>query len=108
MPRPADAMRALSLASIVDKPTEVPPGLLIGLVADFGSIEAWQEAFALEARRKSGSDGWMVLGFSLREGRLLNRWQAADAAELSIEQTTPLLAYQREGPHGSHDQRLDH
>jgi superoxide dismutase, Fe-Mn family len=105
---PADALQSLYLDSVNDRSTDVPPALLVGLAADFGSIEGWRESFAHEGNRRSSLSGWMTLGFSVSEGRLLNRWHGTGTTNPSDEPVTPLLAYRSSGADGDHDHDLDH
>ncbi len=46
------------------------------LVRDFGSFERWQAEFVAMGKALGGGSGWVLLIFSLRDGKLINQWAA--------------------------------
>jgi Fe-Mn family superoxide dismutase len=65
-------------------------GLAIAIERDFGTIDKWRMEFTALAKAMGGGSGWAILGWSAREGRLLNHW-AADHTHL-LAGATPILA----------------
>jgi|GEM_PF-816080 len=60
------------------------------LVRDFGSFERWQAEFIAMGKALGGGSGWVLLTYSLRDGKLLNQW-AADHAH-TLAGGIPILA----------------
>lgn len=89
-----ELLRALSRDSVAGQTSEVPAALLVGLLADFGSIDDWRADFEEEVIQRFGSPGWVVLALSLSDGSLRNQWHGAGVDTLSGEQALPLLAYE--------------
>lgn len=65
-------------------------GLSVGIVRDFGSIEAWKNEFIALGKAMGGGSGWALLSWSSHENRLVNQW-AADHTHLQAG-CIPLLA----------------
>jgi Fe-Mn family superoxide dismutase len=89
-----ELLRALSRDSVAEQTSEVPAALLVGLLADFGSIDAWRADFEEEVIRRFGSPGWVVLALSLANGSLRNQWHGMGVDTLHGEPSLPLLAYE--------------
>ena len=60
------------------------------LIRDFGSVERWQAEFTAMGKALGGGSGWVLLMYSLRDGKLVNQW-AADHAH-TLAGATPILA----------------
>lgn len=52
---------------------DLPATLLVGLLADFGSLGAWRSSFLGEVARSMGAPGRVALELSVGDGRLRNR-----------------------------------
>lgn len=57
---------------------------------DFGSVARWQAEFTAMGKALGGGSGWVLLTYSLRDGRLVNQW-ASDHAH-TLAGATPILA----------------
>jgi len=57
---------------------------------DFGSVERWQAEFTAMGKALGGGSGWVLLTYSPRDGRLVNKW-ASDHAH-TLAGGTPVLA----------------
>lgn len=66
------------------------PQLAQALERDFGSLARWQAEFTAMGKALGGGSGWVLLVYSLRDGKLVNQW-AADHAH-HIAGGIPILA----------------
>ena len=66
------------------------PKLGAAIERDFGSMAGWASEFAATGKALGGGSGWVLLGWSARDGRLVNQW-AADHT-MTLAAGTPLLA----------------
>jgi len=72
-------------------PTSDPDGPLAeAIVAAFGSFAAWSKAFIAMGKALAGGSGWVVMSWSLRQGRLFNHW-AGEHSQMLAE-AVPILA----------------
>jgi Fe-Mn family superoxide dismutase len=72
-------------------PAVDPSGPLADAIArDFGSLESWREEFAAMGKALAGGSGWVILGWSAREARLVNH-RAADHSHV-LAGSIPVLA----------------
>lgn len=69
---------------------EVPIAMKLGLAANFGSFERWQDEFVAMGKALGGGSGWVLLTFQPREGTLVNQW-AADHTH-AVAGGIPILA----------------
>ncbi len=61
-----------------------PSGPLAQAVArDFGSDEKWRTEFSAMGKAEGGGSGWVVLGYSPRDRRLVNQWAADHTTNLA-------------------------
>ena len=61
-----------------------PPGALgQAITRDFGSVERWQGQFSAMGRAQGGGSGWVILGYSPRDGRLVNCWASDHTTTLA-------------------------
>ncbi len=72
-------------------PAVDPSGPLADAIArDFGGLQAWSKEFVAMGKALAGGSGWVILGWSSRQGRLLNQW-GADHAHI-LAGSVPILA----------------
>jgi superoxide dismutase, Fe-Mn family len=68
-----------------------PQGALVdALTRDFGSLERWRAEFTAMGKALGGGSGWVLLTYSVRDGRLINQW-ASDHCH-TLAGGTPILA----------------
>ena len=60
------------------------------LARDFGSFERWQSEFVAMGKALGGGSGWVLLAWSPRDRKLVNRW-ASDHCH-TLAGGTPILA----------------
>ena len=61
-----------------------PTGALASAIArDFGSVEKWRTEFSAMGKAEGGGSGWVVLGYSPRDKRLVNQWAADHTTNLA-------------------------
>jgi Fe-Mn family superoxide dismutase len=61
-----------------------PEGALADALArDFGSVERWQTEFSAMGKAQGGGSGWVVLGWSPRDKRLVNAWASDHTTNLA-------------------------
>lgn len=61
-----------------------PSGALGDAIArDFGSLEKWRTQFSAMGKAEGGGSGWVVLGYSPRDKRLVNQWAADHTTNLA-------------------------
>jgi Fe-Mn family superoxide dismutase len=44
------------------------------LARDFGSVDRWRAEFAAMGKAQGGGSGWVLLTWSPRDGKLVNKW----------------------------------
>ena len=65
-------------------------GLMQAITRDFGSFDRWHAEFAAMGKAQGGGSGWVLLTYSLRDGRLVNQWAMDHTTTLAGGQ--PILA----------------
>ena len=60
------------------------------LTRDFGSVDRWKGEFAAMGRALGGGSGWVLLTYSLRDGRLVNQYASDHSQSLAVG--VPILA----------------
>jgi Fe-Mn family superoxide dismutase len=61
-----------------------PTGALAeALTRDFGSVERWRAEFSAMGKAEGGGSGWVILGYSPRDKRLVNSWAADHTTTLA-------------------------
>ena len=61
-----------------------PTGALAdAILRDFGSVERWRTEFSAMGKAEGGGSGWVVLGYSPRDKRLVNQWAADHTTNLA-------------------------
>ncbi|HKF73048.1 MAG TPA: Fe-Mn family superoxide dismutase [Stellaceae bacterium] len=61
-----------------------PGGALAEAIArDFGSVERWRTEFSAMGKAEGGGSGWVILGYSPRDKRLVNQWAADHTTNLA-------------------------
>lgn len=84
----ADELRCLARDSLGSQP--LVPAMALALAGNFGSVDAWREAFASLGVGAAGAECWAVLAFRQGEGTLVN-CVATEASPLPAG-TTPIAA----------------
>src|SRR6516162_2446389 len=56
------------------EPSAPGSALAEALNRDFGSLDRWRSQFGAMARAQAGGSGWVILGYSARDDRLVNAW----------------------------------
>jgi superoxide dismutase, Fe-Mn family len=62
----------------------------VAIARDFGSIDRWRAEFIAMGKALGGGSGWVLLSYSLRDGKLVNQWAADHCHTLAGGQ--PILA----------------
>jgi superoxide dismutase, Fe-Mn family len=61
-----------------------PGGALADAITrDFGSMERWRAEFTAMGKAEGGGSGWVILGYSPRDKRLVNQWAADHTTTLA-------------------------
>jgi superoxide dismutase, Fe-Mn family len=61
-----------------------PTGPLATAIArDFGSVDRWRAEFSAMGKAEGGGSGWVILGYSPRDKRLVNSWAADHTTTLA-------------------------
>ncbi|HKX09038.1 MAG TPA: Fe-Mn family superoxide dismutase, partial [Stellaceae bacterium] len=53
------------------------------IARDFGSVEKWRAEFSAMGKAEGGGSGWVILGYSPRDKRLVNQWAADHTTNLA-------------------------
>ena len=61
-----------------------PPSTLADAIKrDFGSADRWRAEFSAMGKAEGGGSGWVILGYSPRDKRLINSWAADHTTTLA-------------------------
>jgi Fe-Mn family superoxide dismutase len=61
-----------------------PSGTLAAAIKrDFGSVDRWRTEFSAMGKAEGGGSGWVILGYSPRDKRLMNSWASDHTTNLA-------------------------